>query len=216
MLCCLFHSAKKASLFFIVILSLINVFIVSSGYTNKRKVSLFFDDGWANQYDVAFPILKEYGFKASFGIIVDYIGLDRGTFWSRMNIGELNELKDYGMEIASYSKSHAHLSNLTDEKLRAEIFGSKDVLASFGFNAKTFVYPYGEWNFTVMDYVKEAGYVCARTVSPEVYFLGTTYMQRNRIFLLGRNILSQEMTKPQKWMRSGPIGDDIYSELCPF
>lgn len=52
----------------------------------ERKVCLFFDDGWQNQYDVAFPILKTCGFKASFAIITGSIGADRGTFTSRMNV----------------------------------------------------------------------------------------------------------------------------------
>jgi hypothetical protein len=40
-----------------------------------------------------------------------------------------------------------------------------------GFNVRTFVYPYGEWNVTIEDYVKEAGYVCARGTKPGVYNL---------------------------------------------
>jgi hypothetical protein len=40
-----------------------------------------------------------------------------------------------------------------------------------GFNVKTFVYPFGEWNVTIVDYVKDAGYVCAREAKPGVYRL---------------------------------------------
>jgi peptidoglycan/xylan/chitin deacetylase (PgdA/CDA1 family) len=144
---------------------------VAKEFGSERKVSLFFDDGWENQYDVAFPILKKLGFKASFAIITDYIGLDRRTFWSRMNVVELKELQAYGMDIACHTKTHPHMINLTYDQLHDEIIASKNVLTQMGFNVKAFVYPFGEWNFTIIDYVKEAGYVCARAVKPEAYRL---------------------------------------------
>ena len=61
--------------------------------------------------------------------------------------------------------------NLTHDQLRGEIIASKNVLTQLGFNVKTFVYPYSELNSTVIEYVKEAGYVCGRTLTPETYLL---------------------------------------------
>ena len=138
---------------------------------SERKVCLFFDDGWQNHYDVAFPILKELGFKASFAVITGRIGVDRGTFASRMNIEELKELQAYGMAIACHTKTHPHMLNLTSSQLHEEIVDSKNALAQMGFNVKTFVYPFGEWNDTIVDYVKDAGYVCAREAKPKVFHL---------------------------------------------
>jgi len=97
--------------------------------------------------------------------------VDRGTFASRMNVEELKELQSYGMEIACHTKTHPHMLNLTSSQLHEEIADSKNVLAQLGFNVKTFVYPFGEWNDTIVSYVKDAGYVCAREVKPKVYSL---------------------------------------------
>jgi len=138
---------------------------------SHRKVCLFFDDGWQNQYDVAFPILKTFGFKASFAIVTGSIGLDRGTFASRMNVTELKELQACGMDIACHTKTHPHMINLTSGQLYDEIVDSKNVLTQMGFNVKTFVYPFGEWNVTIENYVKGAGYVCVRETKPGVYSL---------------------------------------------
>jgi peptidoglycan/xylan/chitin deacetylase (PgdA/CDA1 family) len=138
---------------------------------SHRKVCLFFDDGWQNQYDVAFPILKTYGFKASFAIVTGSIGLDRGTFASRMNVDELKALQAYGMDIACHAKTHPHMTNLTSDQLYDEIVNSKNVLRQMGFDVKTFVYPFGEWNITIEDYIKDAGYVYAREAKPGVYSL---------------------------------------------
>ena len=52
-------------------------------------------------------------------------------------------------------------------QLRAEIIHSKKHLESLGFEVRTFVYPYYEWDERVVGYVKEAGYVCARGGWPE-------------------------------------------------
>jgi len=149
---------------------------ISDSYWGKtaisgRKVCLFFDDGWKNHYDHVLPILKELGFKASFGIITDHIGADRGSSRGRMNISELKELERYGMEIASHTKTHPHMLNLTHEQRYSEIIGSKTGLMQLGFTVNTFIYPYGEWNSTVTEYVKEADYLCARTVTCEPYSL---------------------------------------------
>ncbi len=138
---------------------------------SKRKVCLFFDDGWQNQYDVAFPILKEFGFKASFAITTGSIGLDRGTFAGRMNVEELKELQAHGMDIACHTKTHPHMLNLTSSQLHEEIVDSKNTLAQMGFNVRTFVYAFGEWNDTIVNYVKDAGYVCAREAKPKGYRL---------------------------------------------
>ena len=146
-------------------------FSMSAHPEPQKKVALFFDDGWKNQYDEAFPVLKNFGFKATFAVITDYIGLDRGTLLARMNQTELMELQKSGMEIASHTKTHPHMLNLTHERLIDEITNSKKALTQLGFNVKTFVYPHGEWNQTLLGYVKEAGYTCARTIKPEAYIL---------------------------------------------
>jgi len=140
---------------------------------DARLVSLFFDDSWKNQYDVALPILLMHGFKASFAVITDYIGTGEG-FWEYMSLKEIKELAEHGMDIAAHTKTHPDLTRLTDEQMREEILGSKEHLTRLGFTVRTFVYPYGAYNETVVDYVREAGYICARRLNWEAHYLTTT------------------------------------------
>lgn len=143
---------------------------------DAKLVCLFFDDGWQNQYDVALPILLEYDFKATFSVISGEIGHGQGLR-KYMGVKELKELAEYGMDIACHTKTHPHLTaNLTDQQLREEIINSKKHLEKMGFKVRTFVYPYYEWNDVVLNYVREAGYVCARGGWPEAeaYNLTTT------------------------------------------
>lgn len=152
---------------------------------DAKLVCLFFDDGWQDQHDIALPILLQHGFKATFGIITGVVGTGTGI-WEYMSAKELKELAKYGMDIASHSKTHPHLTGppietqappessegyggdtkaptkLSDEQMREEIVNSKTYLEKLGVKVRTFVYPYYEYDASVIGYVKEAGYVCAR------------------------------------------------------
>ena len=127
-----------------------------------KLVCLFFDDCLQNQYYVALPVLLKYDFKASFGVITGSIGTGQDSF-KYMGEKEIEELAEYDMDIACHTKTHPDLTaNLTDMQLREEIIGAKEHLEKLGFKVRTFVYPYFEWD-GVAGYVKEAGYVCARS-----------------------------------------------------
>ena len=155
---------------------------------DAKLVCLFFDDCWQNQYDVALPILLQCGFKATFGVITGYMGTGTGAF-KYVDKKGIEELATYGMDIACHSKNHPHLITdltaeqlieqasetyeyqdktreaLTDGQLRVEIIDSKYYLEGLGFQVRTFIYPYFEYDDKVIEYVKEAGYVCARAGS---------------------------------------------------
>jgi len=106
---------------------------------DAKLVCLFFDDGWQNQYDVALPILLDYNFRASFGVITGSIGTGV-SFCEYMGVKELKELAEYGMDIACHTKTYPHLTaNLTDQQLHEEIIDSKRYLEKMGFKVPTFV-----------------------------------------------------------------------------
>ena len=85
---------------------------LQSSYTAGQKlVCLTFDDGWKNQYDNALPVLQQYGFKATFAAVTTWIGDGEGTEQC-MSYTELHALADQGMDIASHTRTHAHLPTL--------------------------------------------------------------------------------------------------------
>ncbi len=144
----------------------------SGGGTSKASVSFTFDDGWNSHYTKVMPILNAAGMKGSFYIITDEIA-KAPTYSSPnqiddteyMNATYIKALANGGHEIGSHSRTHPHLTQLTSAKLTDEIVGSKQALTNIGINAQTFVYPYGEYNTAVVQAVKNAGYIGARTVN---------------------------------------------------
>jgi peptidoglycan/xylan/chitin deacetylase (PgdA/CDA1 family) len=70
-----------------------------------------------------------------------------------------------GHEIGAHTKSHPHLTTLTDSQVQDEVAGSRDVLLTAGVNSvTTFDYPFGEYNPAVVNIVKNSGFAGARTV----------------------------------------------------
>jgi len=149
---------------------------------SEKSLIITFDDGWKNQYQYAFPILKKYNFLATFFVVVNYIGGSSLMSWE-----ELRELLDNGMEIGSHTMNHPNLRTLSEEKLRYEIQNSKIILEEkLGQKILVFAYPYGALDSKVIKAVKDSNYLAARSCiegfdqNPEnVYTLKTIQVYDN-------------------------------------
>lgn len=199
----------------IIIFICLVCFVIPTGFhisasQKPVKICLFFDDAWANQYEVALPVLLEHDFKATFGIITGSIGTGE-NFWEYMGEEELKELSGHGMEIACHTATHPHLiDNLTDEQLYEEIIGSKLYLNQIGFDVETFIYPYYEWDDRVIEYVKEAGFTCARGGWPEEGAFKINLPDSESIYHLpSRQITNQDMTMFKSYLDELDSGDII-------
>jgi peptidoglycan/xylan/chitin deacetylase (PgdA/CDA1 family) len=119
-----------------------NVVTGSNGFAtnnNNKVVILSFDDNRKGDFIYAKPILDKYGFKATFFIICGKT-TDKGA----MNWQDIAALQKDGMDIESHTMTHPHLNTLSQSQLDFEIGGSKQCLASHGYNATIFAYPYNE------------------------------------------------------------------------
>ncbi|MGD0795386.1 MAG: polysaccharide deacetylase family protein [Dehalococcoidales bacterium] len=173
---------------------------------DAKLVSLFFDDGFLNQYEVALPVLREYGFRATFGVITGSIGKGHGL-WQYMDKKHIKALADSGMDIASHTVDHVSLTaNVTDKQLRHEVFDSKKQLEGMGFKVTTMVYPYYEWNDRVIACVRDAGYTCARAgwSNQKAYDL-TTADPNARYHVFSWQITNQDMDTFKLYLKeAGP------------
>lgn len=90
---------------------------------NNRFVILTFDDGFESQYTNAKNILDEYGLKASFSVICEYVG-DEGY----MSRDEIKALEEEGHDIGSHTLTHRSLTEIPLEEAKFEIAKSKECL----------------------------------------------------------------------------------------
>jgi peptidoglycan/xylan/chitin deacetylase (PgdA/CDA1 family) len=112
----------------------------SSHNSNTSKVVILsFDDNRKGDFTYAKPILDKYGFKATFFIICG-----KTTDSGAMNWQDIAGMQKDDMDIESHTITHAHLSTLNQSQLNFEIGGSKQCLASHGYNSTIFAYPYNE------------------------------------------------------------------------
>ncbi len=111
----------------------------SSAKNNNKVVVLSFDDNRIGDFTYAKPILDKYGFKATFFVICG-----KTTDSGAMNWQDIAAMQKDGMDIESHTMTHAHLNTLNQSQLNFEIGGSKQCLASHGYNATIIAYPYNE------------------------------------------------------------------------
>lgn len=128
---------------------------------NTEIISLSFDDGWKSMYENVLPILKKSGLKSTQFIISGF--LDDNQFPQYMNLDEVKELEKLGHEIGCHTASHRHLIRESQSIIESEILLSLKYLKEKGLNVETFSYPYGEYNETIMEKVKQ-GFIGARSL----------------------------------------------------
>lgn len=159
----------------------------------KKPVIITFDDGFRDQYKNAFPILKKYGFTATFYVKTN--NLNKGG----MTWDELEELKEAGNIIASHSVNHLDLTKMTDEELKSELEESKNILEkNLGIEIKHFCYPGGTYSKKIITALKEAGYLTSTTTKHEVYHEITN---DNSPFVLSRVHIDDEMPTFIDWVQ---------------
>jgi peptidoglycan/xylan/chitin deacetylase (PgdA/CDA1 family) len=141
----------------------------------SQPVILTFDDGWKNQYLYAFPLLKKYGFTATFFVFTNAIGHKNYLSWN-----ELREMSVAGMTIGGHTKTHPYLTKIADqETLANEVDGGKKTLEKhLGGTIETFAYPFGLSNKAVVQEVVNAGYRIGRTSSA-----GSIHAENNLLLL---------------------------------
>jgi peptidoglycan/xylan/chitin deacetylase (PgdA/CDA1 family) len=125
----------------------------------SKAIALTFDDGYADAYTDALPVLKRYGLVATFYIITSTIGQPGYLTWE-----QVAALRDAGMEIGAHTVSHPDLTSLDWETAGFEIGQSKVELEQrLGVNVTSFCYPTGLYNAAIEEQVRASGYLNATT-----------------------------------------------------
>lgn len=122
----------------------------------KKSIIITFDDGYQDNYLLAFPILKKYNVKATMFIITSYVGKsDRYLNWD-----QIKTMYDSGLiEIGSHTNTHKPLASLSVKDLDSELTISRDEIKKhIGITPYALAYPDGAWNNITVQHAKNAGF----------------------------------------------------------
>ena len=154
----------------------------------KKYIILTFDDGYKDNYDLAFPILKEFNFKATIFLMgsLTYNEWDVKAGGERkfslMSVEMIKEMQDYGIEFGAHTFNHPKINTLSNEEIEHQIVDVKKPLEEkIGKEIITFAYPYGILNDYAKEMAKKAGYTFALATDSGSVCLSDDLYQIRRI-----------------------------------
>jgi peptidoglycan/xylan/chitin deacetylase (PgdA/CDA1 family) len=135
----------------------------------RRAVIITFDDGYASFMDYAFPLLAEYGFKATINIIGKHAGgfvsgHDPRLSWDECRIlvkGGMVEIgcHTYGLHSWNGNLSRASAVAAFNEKLAQDLSLFQEVyIKEMGRPARILAWPYGMHDSKSIEIAKQAGF----------------------------------------------------------
>lgn len=90
-------------------------------------VILTFDDGYKDNYEYLFPLLKKHNVKASINLIGNKLVCENEPRY--LNLDEIKEMADSGLvSFQSHAYTHRHLLECSRDELEKEIVKSKEVI----------------------------------------------------------------------------------------
>ncbi len=134
-------------------------------YVNKstplpaKPIVLCFDDGYLNNYENAYPVLKEMGMRATIFVIASRMG-SRTVEFPHFDWQQAIEMENSGViDIESHSLTHPAFSELTYAETVKEMRLSKYLIEkNMGKECRYMAYPYGFTNDFSADIGMAAGY----------------------------------------------------------
>lgn len=135
----------------------------------RRSIVITMDDGYADNWTVAYPVLSHYRFQATIFVVTNQIG---GTYYTNvqselngrpmLSWSEIEALRQAGIEIGGHTRDHPDLTKLSSEQAWQEIEGSKlELERRLDSTVHCFSYPFGRYNEQVQTLVQQAGFLGA-------------------------------------------------------
>jgi peptidoglycan/xylan/chitin deacetylase (PgdA/CDA1 family) len=151
-------------------------------YSAEPSVCITFDDGCETDLIAAAPVLREFGFHATFYLTAGFLGTP-----GYLNASQVRDLEAQGFQIGCHSMTHPYLSDLPEPELKREIVDAKlKIEEILGRAIEHFSCPGGRYDRRTLQMARQAGFVTvansqfhANTPSTSPYQLGRVAMLRD-------------------------------------
>ena len=151
-------------------------------YPAESGVCITFDDGCETDLIAAAPVLREFGFNATFYLTAGFLGTP-----GYLNNDQVRELDAQGFEVGCHSMTHPYLSDLPEADLKREILDAKLQLEQIVRHPIAhFSCPGGRYDERTLEMARKAGFKSvansefhANSSSTSPYRLGRVAMLRD-------------------------------------
>lgn len=183
----------------------------------KKYIIITVDDGYKNNYEVMFPLLKKYKMKAVIFLVSDlkYNEWDVKKFNEEkimlMDDFQINDMINSGLiEFGGHTSTHCDFHLIKLDKAINEIKKNKEYLEEkYNIKLVSFAYPYGHLNREVKNIVKDVGYKFAVAtdsgsgyIPDDLYEIRRTAIDKTSIFDFMRKIsFNYSIYKGKKWKK---------------
>lgn len=140
--------------------------IISKGHTNTPFACLTFDDGYQDNYDIAYPVLKQYEVPFAVYVTTGFIDNRLPIWWypdEQLGIST-ESLKSLDADplctIGVHTVSHPKLDTLSPEEQQKEIEQSRQELEMLlSHPIRHFSYPHGAYDSDTLKIVNDSHFV---------------------------------------------------------
>lgn len=122
----------------------------------KAAISFTYDDGLLEHYTLVAPNLEKRGFRGSFWIIGNVVGVEHHRLGARMTWKQIKKMEKRGHDMGSHGWSHKNCRKVGYDAFMQDVRSNDSAfIANLGHKPLTFAYPYNSKTSEAIKAVEE-------------------------------------------------------------